>query len=377
MDSRPSFYEFFAGGGMARAGLEPGWRCAFANDFSETKGRAYRANYGGSDLTVGDVWTLTADELPGRADLAWASSPCQDLSLAGRREGLSGARSSAFWGFWKLMQALDDQGRAPTTLAIENVTGLLTSHGGEDFAILCRALAEQGYRFGALEIDAALFVPQSRPRLIIVASRARVEAATQATPMSPFHTSRVVAAHRNLPPALQAMWVWWSIPAPAHRNSDLASLIEPDRQVAWRTPEQTQRLLADLAPLHLARLQAAQASGERRVGALFRRMRVDDGQRVQRAELRFDGLAGCLRTPSGGSSRQTLVVVEGEQVRTRLLTPREGARLMGLPDSYVLPDRPTAAYHVVGDGVVVPVVRHLADTLLSRLVQLPTVLAAE
>jgi DNA (cytosine-5)-methyltransferase 1 len=58
-------------------------------------------------------------------------------------------------------------------------------------------------------------------------------------------------------------------------------------------------------------------------------------------------------------------VVEGESVRTRLLSPREAARLMGLPDSYHLPSNYNLAYHLAGDGVVVPVVRHLAGFLIE------------
>ena len=166
-----TFYEFFAGGGMARVGLGEAWQCVFANDFDPVKVAAYLANFGDDDLHQGDVWALSAAELPGRADLAWASSPCQDFSLAGARAGLAGGRSSAFFGFWRLIEALSGEGRAPRLIVIENVVGLLTSHGGRDFEALCRALAGQGYRFGALEIDAARFTPQSRPRVFVVACR--------------------------------------------------------------------------------------------------------------------------------------------------------------------------------------------------------------
>jgi DNA (cytosine-5)-methyltransferase 1 len=88
---------------------------------------------------------------------------------------------------------------------------------------------------------------------------------------------------------------------------------------------------------------------------------------LQRAELRLDGLAGCLRTPGGGSSRQLLVIVEGGEARSRWMTAREGARLMGLPESYQLPAGHTAAWRVIGDGVAAPVVRHLAAHLLEPL----------
>jgi DNA (cytosine-5)-methyltransferase 1 len=97
------FYEFFAGGGMARAGLGSGWKCLFANDFDHKKGETYRKNWGDKELKTLDVGSLKTSDLPGVADLAWASFPCQDLSLAGGGAGLKGDRSGTFWPFWRLM----------------------------------------------------------------------------------------------------------------------------------------------------------------------------------------------------------------------------------------------------------------------------------
>src|SRR5215204_1344533 len=100
------FYEFFAGVGMARLGLGPSWRCVFANDNDSKKAKCYRARFGDEEhFVVEDIARLTVGALPGgRADLAWASFPCQDLSLAGAGVGLKGERSSTFWPFWRLMQ---------------------------------------------------------------------------------------------------------------------------------------------------------------------------------------------------------------------------------------------------------------------------------
>ncbi|MBS0331736.1 MAG: DNA cytosine methyltransferase [Proteobacteria bacterium] len=382
MSRAPSpFYEFFAGGGMARLGLGDGWACAFANDFDPLKAAVYRENFEGGDqgadghLRQGDVWALSPAELPGRADLAWASSPCQDFSLAGARAGLAGGRSGAFFGFWRLMEGLAAEDRAPRAIVIENVCGLLTSHGGADFAALGRALMGQGYRFGALEIDAAAFVPQSRPRVFVIATRETVPAGLCGD--SPFHTRAIRAAQAALPADLAQGWVWWRLAAPPPRNTDLSAILEPDAAVGWHGPERTARWLGLMAPLHRARLAAAAARGERTVGAVFRRMRLEGGRKVQRAEVRFDGLAGCLRTPRGGSSRQVIVVVEDGRVRTRLLSAREAARLMGLPDSYRLPSAATAALHVAGDGVAAPVVRWLAQGLLEPLLRGPAAIAAE
>ena len=358
---------------MARIGLGDGWQCAFANDFDHVKAATYRANFvdAADHFHEGDVWTLSPDDLPGRADLAWASSPCQDFSLAGSRAGLTGGRSSAFFGFWRLMGALDDAGRAPRLMVIENVTGLLTSNGGADFAALGTALAARGYRFGALEIDAATVLPQSRSRVFVVAAR---DVPANLTGESTFHTRAVRVAHAGLPDAVAVNWVWWRLASPPARNTDLATLLEPDEAVTWHSAVKTQHLVELMTPLHRVRLE--DRSG-RVLGAVFRRTRIENGCSIQRAEVRFDGLAGCLRTPRGGSSRQAIVVVEDGEVRSRLLTPREAARLMGLPDSYRLPATSTAALHVAGDGVAVPVVRWLARGLLEPLLNPAAAMAAE
>src|SRR5262249_36184970 len=107
--------------------------------------------------------------------------------------------------------------------------------------------------------------------------------------------------------------------------------------------------------------------GLRVAAPVYRRIREAKGEKIQRAELRLDGLAGCLRTPGGGSSRQLLVVADAEGARSRLMSAREGARLMGLGEDYRRPAGETAAWRIIGDGVAVPVVRHLADRLLEPL----------
>lgn len=362
--------EFFAGGGMARAGLGAGWRCALANDIDPAKARAYAENWGADHLRVCDVAALTPDMLPRPLALAWASSPCQNLSLAGGRGGLGGDRSAAFWPWWRLMLALGAAGRAPRVIAFENVTGLLTSGGGADFAAVAQAFADGGYRFGGLAIDAAHFVPQSRPRLFMVALHDSMGPCplTRSDPDPLWTPPALRRAQARLPAALRARWRWWRLPAPPPRNVGLVEILEDDAAVRWFGAARAEALLALMAPAHRARIAALQARGGRAVAAVYRRTRPDGaGGRVQRAEARLDGVAGCLRTPAGGSSRQTLLVAEAGRVRARLLTPREAARLMGLPDSYRLPDGATEAYRLLGDGVAAPVAGWLGEHLLAPL----------
>lgn len=350
---------------MARAGLGASWECLFANDFDPKKAAAYADNWGKEGLHVGNVGRVKANQLPGRADLVWASFPCQDLSLAGAGAGLKGSRSGTFWPFWKLIESARAQGRKPRTIVLENVCGLLTSHGGADFAALCEAVGGAGYWIGALVIDAQLFVPQSRPRLFVVAID--IDEPIPGRVQSPYavdmwHPERLRRAQAALPERLRRNWLWFAPPAPAKRNEQLIDVLE-DRQ-AWDDVSETAKLLAMMSPVNRTKVDIMAASGVRAVGAVYKRTRIEDGRKVQRAEVRFD-VAGCLRTPAGGSSRQTILMVDGGVVRSRLVSARETARLMGLAEDYRLPARYTDAYHLTGDGVAVPVVRHLAEWLLE------------
>jgi DNA (cytosine-5)-methyltransferase 1 len=372
-----TFCEFFAGGGMARAGLGDAWRCVFANDFDEMKVSTYEANWGPGHIRNADVATLALSDLPNEApDLVWASFPCQDLSLAGEYRGLGRerddalTRSGTFWPFWKLMRDLAREGRAPRTIVLENVYGCLTSHRGRDFAALSSALSGSDYRFGAIVVNAAHFVPQSRPRVFFIAIRKGEVVPTGLIADGPHKTWHPAALHRayeGISREAKRKWLWWNLPAPEARSTVFADVIEElPTTVRWHTAQETNYLLSLMSQVNREKVASAKKTGRRTVGAVYRRTRPDAyGIKRQRAEVRFDDISGCLRTPSGGSSRQTILVVDGTSVRSRLLSPREAARLMGLDDSYQLPQRYNDAYHVCGDGVCVPVVRHIAARILE------------
>lgn len=380
-DDRPTFYEFFAGGGMVRSGLGSGWRLLLANDVDPKKAAAYTANFGADGLVVGDIAALTGADLPGRADLAWASFPCQDVSLAGPGGGLSGARSGLFWSFHRLLAALRAEGRAPTIVAIENVCGLYTARGGADLAALLDALVALGYRPGPMVIDGARFTAQSRPRLFIVATlpfgagatatQGAIDALAADAPDPETAPPGLVDAVRRSAAGTRRAVIWWRSPPAPQRPPRLADIVEPTAS-NWLDAQETARLIGLASQRQadkLAQAQArARAAGRPVYGALFRRGRPGpDGRTRQRVEWRFDGLAGCLRTPAGGSSRQSLMEVTPTGARIRLFTPREAARLMGLADAYQLPATRTDAYKLVGDGVVAPAVAALGRGLFEPL----------
>jgi DNA (cytosine-5)-methyltransferase 1 len=166
----PSYFEFFAGGGMVRAGLGGRWKCQFANDFDPLKVQVYSDNWGEDEILEDDIHKVEPEDLGRRADLAWASFPCQDLSTAGnglgigRADGIDRTRSGTFWAFIDLMKGLRVNGRLPRIVILENVVGLLTINGGEEFKAVISALDRLGMRAGAVVVDARHFVPQSRKR---------------------------------------------------------------------------------------------------------------------------------------------------------------------------------------------------------------------
>lgn len=377
-----TFYEFFAGAGMARAGLGDGWTCLFANDIDRKKCATYEDNWKDGVIKPADVKDLKTTDLPTEnANLVWASFPCQDLSLAGAGAGLKGDRSGTFWPFWRLMTSLIEEGRAPEMIALENVAATLTSHGGMDFEALCRALVSEGYRIGARVIDAALFVPQSRPRMFLIAVHESVEIPDYLVEPS----GSLAGIDRKVDAAFTRIverskedetldevienWINWSLPAPTKCAEQLDDLIEADPSgVEWHTLEETRSLLDQMSEPNKRKLAKARKAGKKIYGTAYRRTRVQSGVKAVRTEVRFDGVSGCLRTPAGGSSRQIVIEVDGKKTRSRLMTVREGARLMGLPDTYILPDAYNEGYHLVGDGVAVGVVRYLTENIFDHLI---------
>ncbi len=359
---------------MARLGLGSLWSCEFANDLSEMKAASYCLNFRDAERVFRrcDINKLTSKALPSEADLIWGSFPCQDLSLAGSGRGLDGARSGLIWKLLELIKQLQAEGRPPKVLVLENVVGLLNSRQGQDFYDILSALRQRGFVFGTLLMDAVHFVPHSRPRIFLIAvdyNQVTINPSLISKRLSsgyPWSSLRLEKLWRDAPFDLRDSWVWWNMPLPSPRSISLADLLEKNPN-NWDLAPYTDRLLSMLSPLQEEKVARARRMGMEVVGALYRRTRAECGQRVQRVEIRFDGISGCLRTPSGGSSRQRLLFVKGSETRSRLLTSREAARLMGISDDYRLPESYNDAYQIAGDGVAVPVVRWLSEQILEPL----------
>ncbi|MBP1294136.1 DNA cytosine methyltransferase [Bradyrhizobium elkanii] len=375
----PSYLEFFAGGGMVRAGLGGRWKCQFANDFDPLKVQVYADNWGEKEILEDDIHKVEAEDLGRRADLAWASFPCQDLSTAGNGLGLGQAnggdrtRSGTFWAFIDLMKELKATGRLPRIVVLENVVGLLTINGGEEFKAVVAALDRLGMRAGAVVVDARHFVPQSRQRVFIIAvsKTAKIaDALVRDEPHPTWHPDPLVRAVHKLSGKCREQWMWLNLGAAPELKKTLNKIVKSNPVgVDWHPPAETKRLVGMMSDENRKKLAEAKSSGKRVVGTLSLRMRPSNGRTIQRTEVCFRGLAGCLRTPKGGGSRPRVIVVKGASVRTRLLAPAEAAALMGLKSKYRLPDVYEHAFKVIGDGVAVPVVSFLRGKLLTPLLR--------
>lgn len=348
--------EFFAGIGLAGAGMEEaGINTVWSNDISPKKYKMYANNYGerhGHEYHVGDLSAVRVDDLPCNVHVAWASFPCTDLSLAGSRAGIhKGKASSTYWHFIKLLSRMGSD--RPPIIALENVSAFATSNGGRDIRAAIRSLNGLGYWVDVVSLDAKNFLPQSRPRIFIIASQKHLGDSVADSHLRPSWVEDILdddelRTHRLQLPTL-----------PRSRGVSLIDFLEnmDNGDDRWWSPSRANDFMSSLTPLQQERLDKITQSPTLTARTAFRRMRNG----VPRWEIRRDELAGCLRTSSGGSSKQAVVIAGGGARWVRWMTPKEYAILMGAPEYRLSGMSDHAVYSGFGDGVCVPVVSWLAE----------------
>lgn len=354
--------EFFAGIGLARLGMsKAGIDVVWSNDIAPTKQAMFERNFGTSEnhtFLLEDLGKVSREMLPDRTDIAWASFPCTDLSIAGGRAGLHrGAASSTFWHFVKVLSKLGAE--RPPVIALENVTAFATSRAGRDIVSAIRSLNGLGYSVDVLNIDARHFVPQSRPRLFLIGTTYPVGSTIEKTQLRPewlesiFEDSSLATHKMDLPD-----------PPPIIKDglqAFLEDLGEDDAR--WWGADRVNAFIQSLSELQLERFNMFRYDETNSVRTAYRRMRHG----VPRWEMRSDGIAGCLRTSSGGSSKQAVVFLGQGKVRIRWMTPAEYAALMGAPEYPVDGVTDHHAYSGFGDAVCVPVVEWLSANYITPL----------
>jgi DNA (cytosine-5)-methyltransferase 1 len=361
--------EYFAGIGLVRMGLQPyGWQVVFANDISGKKYEMYKAFFPDVEAhyLVKDIFEVDPTTVP-FSTLATCSFPCIDLSLAGNMNGLmKGDHSSAFWGFIKILKT--QGGSAPPLVLVENVPGWLYSNKGKDFRVTIQALNKLGYACDVFTVDALRFTPQSRLRIFLVGTKlptAHTTAELILTRPKSLLSDRLkksIIANKDL------RWFYNDIPDPPRVNVDgLSRIIErmEDSDSRWWLEEEVKRHLAMMKQPHRERVLQLAGGEQISYRTFFRRRR--EGQ--QRAEVRDDDLSGCLRTAIGGSGKQFLIELGKGSIKMRSMTPREYARLQGVPDHYPITVDGVQALTGFGDAVSVPVISWIAENVLNPLAE--------
>ena len=347
--------EFFAGIGLVRLALKKaGWSVVFANDIDSKKHEMYSAAFGSKDYVLGDIASLKPGELPD-IEFATASFPCIDVSLAGSRAGLNGQHSSAYWHFHGLMKGMGR--RKPRFVLLENVVGLLHSGKGKDLRAICKSLNELGYACDLLLVDAVRFVPQSRPRLFVVGIQEPPERRflTSPHPARPDAVSSFIRANHDL------KWSLHPIGPLPNRKKTLADVIDPKANTWWDS-DRTEHLWSQMSELHRRLVLALTKSEEPAYATVYKRVRPAGC----RAEVRADGIAGCLRTPRGGSSKQFVIEAHKGKWRVRNMSPREYGALQGIPSSFPITVPENQALMGFGDAVCIPAVTWVIRNTINQ-----------
>ena len=351
-EARFTCLDFFAGSGLVSVGLSADFRTVWANDISAKKACVFNANNMGGVLQVCPIENVSGKALPA-VDLSWGSFPCQDLSLAGDIKGLYASRSGLFWQWLRVM---DEMHVRPPVVVAENVVGFVSAAGGKYYVAAHEELSKRGYKVGAVMLDAANWLPQSRKRIFMIGVQKDVcirdLTSSGATWCHPDPVVKVAGMVND--------WVWWNIPMPKVKKSKLDELVDFDSPCDSESVQSHNLSLVASEKINQLRNLSR---GCRRAFTGYRRTR----NHKQVLEVRTDGMAGCLRTPCGGSSRQVVIIATNGELKTRLLTVRETARLMGAPDSYKIPGSYNDGYMAMGDAVAVPVVEYLSKQLLAPL----------
>lgn len=360
---------FSGAGGMDLGADRAGWECVAQVEWDKNCQRVLEHHW--PDVPKwGDITDVDSTELP-HADVVIFGSPCQDLSVAGRRAGLHGEASSLFFQAIRVIKEMQDAGNAPTWVVWENVAGALSSHQGQDFAIVLHEMADAGAL--AIEwavLDARWFgVPQRRRRVFLVACFDPRAAESLPDPLLPVGPR----LRRNPGESGEAGQVVAALTrngvgggGGADDNAGQAGHLIP-ALTTRRGNTQDDQQVGQLVPfVKTIRSGARDADGnlppevwaEQEVAPTLNTM--DNGSESRATVVAIDSTWSGAYPPSA--------VPDGLAVRR--LTPRECERLMGWPDDHTLvlnprgkPMADSNRYKMCGNGVASPVMTWVAEQI--------------
>ncbi len=332
------FIDLFAGiGGLRLAFESAGGTCIYTSEWDSFAQRTYAANFRDGHPIMGDITGIRSSAIPDHDVLA-AGFPCQPFSIAGVSKhnalGLDHgfaceAQGTLFFDIARILKA-----KRPAAFLLENVKNLQSHDKGRTFEVIMHTLRKElGYRVWHRILDARHFLPQHRQRIAIVGFRRDVS------------------------------FAWPDLRLPPCGSSALSDILHPEDGSELPEAHYTQGPKAAVSPKytlndHLWQYLQDYAAKHRSRGNGF------GYGLVQR-----DGIARTLsaRYHKDGSE---ILLHQGSRKNPRRLTPRECARLMGYPDSFIIPVSDTQAYRQFGNSVAVPVFEEVARIMRPHILAL-------
>lgn len=349
--------------GFDRAGME----CAGQVEYDE-KARVVLARHWPDVKRMNDVREVQGNEF-GTIDVIAGGFPCQDVSVAGRRAGLAGERSGLWFEFHRIIDRVK-----PGWVVIENVPGLLSSHGGRDFAVILRGLVECGYGVAWRILDAQYFgVPQRRRRVFIVGhlgdGRAAQVLFERESGGGDIAEGRGKGARLTLDVAASlrgagrgnrgfhldnesGLAVTPYVLAHGQANAEIVKDGEPSLTLNHEAP------IVTTFNGYTGGADDNDAQGGHLVMAFTERTRANG----RSLEVQ-DDLAYALTNPGSGGRTHSRQIAGDFGVRR--LTPVECERLQGFPDGHTAGQSDSARYRQLGNAVAVPAVEWLGRRIVE------------
>jgi DNA (cytosine-5)-methyltransferase 1 len=337
-ECRFRFIDLFAGIGGIRMGFETqGGECVFTSEWNDFSKKTYIENYGDHHPFVGDIVPFPAENVPDH-DVLLGGFPCQPFSLAGVSKKNSLGRPHGFECttqgtlFFDVARIIST--KRPAAFLLENVKNLLSHDKGTTFEVIIQTLRDElGYDIHYKVIDGQHFTPQHRERIIIVGFREK-------TGFS-WDDLRLPADGPRLASIL-------------HKTDGSEPVLDWDDGKYFDHNNKIVHPKYTLTPNMWTYLQAYaekhRAAGN---GFGFGLAHPDSVTRTLSARYHKDG--------------SEILVYQGKNKRPRRLTPRECARLMGLPDTFKIPVSDTQAYRQFGNSVVMPVMKEVARIMAPHI----------
>lgn len=313
------FIDLFCGLGGFRIAFESfGAQCVFSSDIDKYARETYKLNFG--EYPTGDITKVNEKDIPDH-DILCAGFPCQPFSIGGKRLGFEDTRGTLFFDVLRILKE-----KRPSAFFLENVSGLCNHDGGRTIDVILTSLEEIGYQLYFKIINAKnVGYPQNRARWYCVGFDKEKFKDISDTYEFPFPTNREL-------------------------KYTVDSLIEKKVSNDYINTEICQSNIM----AHIAKFKKSNRYTSNHV-------LLANEIRKSRCNFRCDGISPCLTAKMGTGGNNIPVVVN----QGRKLTERECLRIMGYPDSYLIKENFHQSYKQIGNSVVVPIIRDIAEEVVK------------